>query len=194
MHLTGHELTLIPSAVAALAIVGGYLGVRSANHNARLMAKGQYQQENRTKTYISMLKGVHYRGLRSTLLGDLGPGRHVPRNGQGDLSSDEEALFSAQLFAYASPEIYIRWVDFDNHSKELETQLIKYRANAGPLTSIRDFPELVSAATAWRQAREQLVNLIRADLGAGRRRSWHPRDWRRVPAEFKFPDWADKNG
>lgn len=39
MNLTGHELTAASSAVAALAIIGGYLGVRSANRNAIKIAR-----------------------------------------------------------------------------------------------------------------------------------------------------------
>jgi hypothetical protein len=41
MQLTGHELTAASSAVTALAIVGGYLGVRSANRNAVRIAEGE---------------------------------------------------------------------------------------------------------------------------------------------------------
>jgi hypothetical protein len=37
--LTGHELTAASSAVAVLAIIGGYLGVRSANRNAVKIAR-----------------------------------------------------------------------------------------------------------------------------------------------------------
>jgi hypothetical protein len=39
MQLTGHELTAASSAATALAIVGGYLGVRSANRNAVRIAR-----------------------------------------------------------------------------------------------------------------------------------------------------------
>jgi|SRR6185437_9828315 len=39
MHITDHELAAASSFVAALAIVGGYLGVRSANRNAVKLAR-----------------------------------------------------------------------------------------------------------------------------------------------------------
>lgn len=39
MHLTGNELSIASSAVAALAIIGGYLGVSSANRNALKIAR-----------------------------------------------------------------------------------------------------------------------------------------------------------
>ena len=41
MQLTEHELTAASSAVAIFAIVGGYLGVRSANHNAVNIARDE---------------------------------------------------------------------------------------------------------------------------------------------------------
>lgn len=99
----------------------------------------------------------------------------------------EEALFQAQLYAYASPKIYKQWVDFDIHTRKLEVQLIKAKAQSGPSASIRDFPELVSATTEWRRAREELINLIRAELGIRRRRLWRASD------EFRLPDWPAEN-
>ena len=39
MYLTDHELTAASSVIAALAIVGGYLGVRSANNTAVKIAR-----------------------------------------------------------------------------------------------------------------------------------------------------------
>jgi hypothetical protein len=41
MQLTAHELTLVPSAVAVVAIAGGYLGVRSANATALAIARDE---------------------------------------------------------------------------------------------------------------------------------------------------------
>jgi hypothetical protein len=48
-----------PSAVAALAIIGGYLDVSSSNRNQRRLAREAYQRARRTKTYLDLLKGVH---------------------------------------------------------------------------------------------------------------------------------------
>jgi hypothetical protein len=39
MILTGNELAAASSAVAAIGILGGYLGVRSANRNALQIAR-----------------------------------------------------------------------------------------------------------------------------------------------------------
>lgn len=47
MVLTGHELTVASSAVAVLAIVGGYLGVRSANRNALKIAREERSSRRR---------------------------------------------------------------------------------------------------------------------------------------------------
>jgi hypothetical protein len=48
VHLTSNELTAASSIVAALAIVGGYLGVTSANRNALKIARQERsaQKEN----------------------------------------------------------------------------------------------------------------------------------------------------
>src|SRR6266513_1436954 len=47
MVLTVHELTAASSAVALLAILGGYLGVRSANRNALKIAREERSSRRR---------------------------------------------------------------------------------------------------------------------------------------------------
>jgi len=44
--LTAHELTAASSAVAALAVLGGYLGVRLANRNALKIAREERPSAN----------------------------------------------------------------------------------------------------------------------------------------------------
>ncbi len=58
MVLTGQELTAASSAVAALAIVGGYLGVRSANRNAVKIAREQRSSQRQVE--LEALKRVTY--------------------------------------------------------------------------------------------------------------------------------------
>ena len=58
MHLTDHELTAASSAVAALAIIGGYLGVRSANRNALAIAREE--RSTRRKDELDALKRATY--------------------------------------------------------------------------------------------------------------------------------------
>lgn len=41
MQLTAHELSIIPTIVAVIAIVGGYLGVRSANRTSVIIARDE---------------------------------------------------------------------------------------------------------------------------------------------------------
>ena len=48
MHLTAHELALVPSTVAIAAIVGGYLGVRSANTTAVSIARDERAARRRS--------------------------------------------------------------------------------------------------------------------------------------------------
>lgn len=58
MGLTGHELTAASSAVAALAILGGYLGVRAANHNAIRIAREE--RSARRQEEFDSLRRVTY--------------------------------------------------------------------------------------------------------------------------------------
>lgn len=58
MQLTAHELTAAASAVAALAILGGYLGVRSANRSAVAIAREE--RSARRATELDALKRVAY--------------------------------------------------------------------------------------------------------------------------------------
>jgi hypothetical protein len=51
VYITDHELTVASSAVAALAIVGAYLGVRSANRNAVRIAREERSSERQTELY-----------------------------------------------------------------------------------------------------------------------------------------------
>jgi hypothetical protein len=58
MRLTSNELTAASSAVAALAIVGGYLGVRSANRTAVAIAREE--RSARLASDLDALKRVAY--------------------------------------------------------------------------------------------------------------------------------------
>ena len=62
MHLTHAELTAIPSAVAAIAIVAGYLGVRSANKTAVKIAR-QERSAQRKDDFDSLRRKTYAEGL-----------------------------------------------------------------------------------------------------------------------------------
>jgi hypothetical protein len=47
MHITGNELTAASSVVAALAIIGGYFGMRSANENAVKISREERSSRQR---------------------------------------------------------------------------------------------------------------------------------------------------
>jgi hypothetical protein len=49
MELTTDELTLVPSVVAIIAIVGGYMGVRSANQTAVAIARDERDAQRRSE-------------------------------------------------------------------------------------------------------------------------------------------------
>ena len=63
--LTGHELTAIPSAVAMLAIVGGYIGVRTANNNALSIAREE--RSSRRQGELTALRRTTYARLLAAL-------------------------------------------------------------------------------------------------------------------------------
>jgi hypothetical protein len=65
MHITGTELAAASSAVAALAIVGGYLGVHSANQNALKISREE--RSTRRKEELDALK----RGIYAKTVSDL---------------------------------------------------------------------------------------------------------------------------
>jgi hypothetical protein len=65
VHLTGHELTLIPSGVAAIAIIGGYLGVRSANRTTLKVA--EQERDSKRADELEALKRTTYTRLLSKL-------------------------------------------------------------------------------------------------------------------------------
>lgn len=62
MQLTGHELTAASSAVAALAIMGGYLGIRSANRNAVRIAKEE-RSSRREDEANALMRATYARSL-----------------------------------------------------------------------------------------------------------------------------------
>lgn len=62
VQLTDHELTAISSAVAALAIVGGYLGVRSANRNAVRIATVE-RSSRRADEFNALIRATYARSL-----------------------------------------------------------------------------------------------------------------------------------
>jgi hypothetical protein len=70
MHLTSSELTLASSAVTVVAILGGYLGVRSANRTAIAVARSERAARRRSE--LDSQKRVAYSSFLAALsqLGD----------------------------------------------------------------------------------------------------------------------------
>jgi len=65
MQLTDHELAAASSFVAALAIAGGYLGVRSANRSALAIAREE--RSTRSEDELNALRRVSYIRCLATL-------------------------------------------------------------------------------------------------------------------------------
>lgn len=62
MKLTTNELAVIPSAVAAIAIIGAYFGVKSANNNALKLAREE-RQARRTYELTELKREAYVRCL-----------------------------------------------------------------------------------------------------------------------------------
>jgi hypothetical protein len=65
MHLTANELTLVSSAVTVVAILGGYLGVRSANRTAITIARDERAARRRSE--LDSQKRVFYSSFLTAL-------------------------------------------------------------------------------------------------------------------------------
>jgi hypothetical protein len=65
VHLTAHELTVTSSAVAVVAIVSGYLGVKSANRTAVAIAREERAARRRSE--LDTLKRAAYSAFLATL-------------------------------------------------------------------------------------------------------------------------------
>src|SRR6266542_452431 len=64
VYLTEHELAAASSAVAAIAIVGGYLGVRSANRNAIRIAEEE-RSSRREDEASALIRATYAKNLAS---------------------------------------------------------------------------------------------------------------------------------
>jgi predicted Zn-dependent protease len=65
MHLTADGLTLVSSAVAVVAIIGGYLGVRSANNTAVAIARDERAARRRSE--LDSQKRIAYSSFLAAL-------------------------------------------------------------------------------------------------------------------------------
>lgn len=65
MHLTTNELALVSSAVAVVAIVGGYFGIRSANNTAVAIARDERAARRRSE--LDSQKRIAYSSFLAAL-------------------------------------------------------------------------------------------------------------------------------
>ena len=168
MHLTTTEIEILPSAVAAIAIIGGYLGVRSANRSQLRLARDGYERDRLTETYLTILKGVH---LRNAQLDDsyARPMDKPPRTPtENDPTTDNEVLFGAQLLAYASPEVDELWGKFALLTTEFDNLLIRLRRDLGMPPKDLKGPNARQAMDTtfdkWVAMRDELKTRIRDEL------------------------------
>lgn len=109
MHITGNELTATSSAVAALAIIGGYLGVRSANHNALKIAREERSSKRKDEldalkrtTYTKALAALHALATANIELALAAPDRTNIRAAPGTYNNVAKRRADAIQTAYDS--------------------------------------------------------------------------------------------
>jgi hypothetical protein len=165
--LTRTELNVLPDAIAIIAVVAGYLGVRSANRGQASLARESYRRDRLTETYLDLLKGVH---LRNAQLDDsyrrpIGKPSRTPT--ELDPTTDDETRFGARLMAYASPEVDQQWGDFALLTTRLDNMLIDARNAFGlppaDLTGAVRQP-VETMFDEWNGARDRLQALVRSEL------------------------------
>jgi hypothetical protein len=169
MHLTPTELDVLPNIVAAIAIIGGYIGVRSANRSQLRLSHETYQRDRLTETYLDMLKGVHLRDaqLDDSYYRPMAKPSRTPQVSEFDPTTDDETLFAARLLAYASPEIDELWGKFAHSTTEFDNLLIALRQSTGVAPADLKGDErrrIEGMFDQWRQIRDDLKEEIRKEL------------------------------
>lgn len=169
MHITSTELDVLPSAVAALAIIGAYLGVHSTNRGQLELARGAYDRDRHAETYIDLLKGVHFRNaqLDDTYSRPINKAPRTPTRSEFDPTSGDEPLFTARLMAYASTEVDTLWGEFTSITTEFDDYMIALRASTGvPPVELSGVAKenLEKNFQAWRAKREELKAAVRREL------------------------------
>jgi hypothetical protein len=169
VHITTTELDILPSTVAIIAVIGAYLNIRSANRSQARIARGAYDRDRLTETYIDLLKGVHFRNaqLDDTYSRPMGQAQRAPTKSDFDPTTGDEVLFAARLMAYASPEVDKLWGEFAKRTLEFDNYMVVLRGTAGcPPAELKGAArkKLEETFDKWRERRDELTALIRREL------------------------------
>lgn len=169
MHITGPELDLVPSAVAVVAIIAGWLGIKSTSHGQLVLSRETYERDRLTETYLDMLKGVHLRNaqLDDTYTRQIMEPSRTPTASQFDPTTADETLFAARLAAYASPEVDKLWEDFVKGTTEFDNLVREIRSSMAVRPADlqgTDRQRIEDAFDQWRQLREDLKDQVRREL------------------------------
>jgi len=112
VKLTTNELAIIPSAVAAIAIIGGYFGVRSANSNALNLAREE-RQARRTYELTELKREVYFRCLEvlneleiATLLASINAGTSPSGHASAGLLERKTKAYVAALNASGQLKLF----------------------------------------------------------------------------------------
>ena len=166
MHLTPTELNVLPDVIALVAVIGGYLGVTSAHWNNARLTREAYRRDRLTETYLDLLKGVHVRNaeLDESYRRPLGK---PPRTSTEADPTADEALFGAQLMAYASPEVDRLWNQFAAITTEFDMLLNTVRqANGTAPIDMQGYArrDVEDMYETWKRSRDELQAKIRSEL------------------------------
>ena len=174
-----------------MAIVAGYLGVRSSNRSQLMLTREEYLRDRLTETYLGLLQGVHLRGAQLEEARDvpLDQPLRTPMKADFDPTADREVMSAARLLAYASPEVEELWRAFTIETHAFDGTLHMLRQVLGkPPGEIRDpvvEQQIAGHYQRWIQARSDLQERIRAelwrpDLADKGKTRWISRAWHKV--------------
>jgi hypothetical protein len=171
MHLTGDELALAASGVAAIAVIVGSLNNASTNRNQLKLALLAARRDDIRRTYELLLEGVHYRAV---LINDSAnrPAGHEPRfpsDVKIDLAAEDETIFAVKVAAYASPEVRKLWEALGAKTADINGTLTNMRSGTGDqppaATGNADVKKrLDDRIREWVKVRDELEIRIRKEL------------------------------
>jgi gas vesicle protein len=155
MHITGNELTAASSVVAALAIIGGYLGVRSANQNALKISREE--RSSKQKEELDSIKRTIYAKLMDDLMAVAAVSMELSSLGKDPRSATGPGLKAARKVNSSISQMLLV-----SNNELAEPVARKAQAAAGDCT------DRSSDQHAFFRELSNLQVLLRADL-AGKR-------------------------
>lgn len=168
MRLTGNELAIASSAVAAIAVIVGHLNVRTTNQSQLRLAHDEYKRDRLTDTYLQLLERVHLRAsmIHSSLNRSNEDQAPLPK--AIDPTTEKATTFRSRMAAYASPAVEEMWLDFAKETRDFNSYLLS-------LWNIYEMPPIEIEITAlankvmvdhkkWKESHGKLIACVRVEL------------------------------